>query len=222
MTQNQSQKIRIQDQTLLLLPQKAMFWKEQDMLIVSDVHWGKSAHFRKNGIAIPDTVNQSNIKRLNGLVEELRPKTILFLGDLFHSDPNEEIERFGDWRKSHASISMILTIGNHDLLTRFEYEKMELECVNRYQCGPFLFLHDEAEKQDKGSYTISGHIHPAVQLKSKGRQSLHVPCFFFGNQQAILPAFGAFTGTYHISPAQNDTVFAIVEDSIVKISPKFR
>ncbi|WP_421773924.1 ligase-associated DNA damage response endonuclease PdeM [Gracilimonas sp.] len=211
------QEFRLKEQTFQLLPQKALFWKEQNMLVVSDVHIGKSGHFRKHGIAVPSTVNQSNILRLNKLVEKLEPAKILFLGDLFHSESNIEVEQFKEWRQAHAATEMILTIGNHDLLTGFEYEKMGLNCVNQFQAPPFTFLHDESENRDSNSYSISGHIHPAVKLKGKGRQSLHVSCFYFGANSALLPAFGSFTGSYRIYPAQNESVFAIVEQKVIQI-----
>ncbi|MCP9292362.1 ligase-associated DNA damage response endonuclease PdeM [Gracilimonas sediminicola] len=213
-----AQQFKLKNQTLKLLPQKALFWKDQKMLVVSDVHLGKSGHFRKHGIAVPNSVNESNITRLNELVEKTQPEKILFLGDLFHSESNNEIEQFKEWRQAHAATEMILTIGNHDLLTGFEYEKMGLNCVNQFHATPFTFLHDESENRGSNSYCISGHIHPAVKLKGKGRQQLYVPCFYFGKQAALLPAFGSFTGSYRINPAQNESVFAIVEQEIIQIS----
>lgn len=213
-----SQEITIKDQTLILLPQKALYWKEQNILVISDVHFGKSGHFRKHGIAVPDTVNKTNIKRLEELVEYILPQKILFLGDLFHSEINAEVELFKSWRKSHSGIEMILTIGNHDILTRFEFEKMGLECVNQYEMEPFVFMHDESGSEIPSHYPVTGHIHPAVKLAAKGRQRVYIPCFFFGESHCMLPAFGTFTGSYRIKPAQNDLVYAVVEKGIVNIS----
>lgn len=207
----------LKNQTLELLPSKALFWKEQKMLVVSDVHFGKSGHFRKHGIAVPNSVNESNISRLNKLILKTQPEKLIFLGDLFHSESNNEIDQFKEWRNSHASIEMILTIGNHDLLSGFEYEKMGLNCVNQFKAEPFTFLHDESDNLKSESYCISGHIHPAIKLKGKGRQQLYAPCFYFGTKSALLPAFGSFTGSYRINPAQNESVFAIVEQKIIQI-----
>lgn len=214
-----TQQFHIRDQTFYLLPQKAILWEDEHTLIISDLHLGKSAHFRKHGIAVPENVNWSNIERLDQLMEQYNPKKVLFLGDLFHSKRNNEVEQFELWRKTHASTEMVLTIGNHDLLTQFEFEKLGLICVNTYQAWPFLFLHDDALSNDPTLYSISGHIHPAVKLKGKGRQNLYMSCFLFGQSGALLPAFGAFTGTHRIKPAQNDSVFAVVDEEVVNISP---
>lgn len=212
-----SQSFSFKDQTLILLPQKALYWEEPKILVVSDVHFGKSGHFRKHGIAVPDSVNKSNITRLDKLVQQTEPDKIIFLGDLFHSESNKEVEEFKEWRQTHASTEMVLTIGNHDLLTGFEYEKMGLNCVNQFEAGPFTFVHDESHFKDSDSYPISGHIHPAIKLKGKGRQRLYMPCFYFGNESALLPAFGSFTGNYRINPTQNESVYAIVEKKVIQI-----
>jgi metallophosphoesterase superfamily enzyme len=43
-----------------------------------------------------------------------------------------------------------------------------------------------------------------------GKQSLQFPCFYFGREYAILPAFGQFTGTVSIDPGVESNVFAIL------------
>lgn len=218
MSQMQEMEISLKGQTLTLFPQKAMLWNEQNMLIISDVHLGKSGHFRKHGIAIPKTVNETNIQKLEKLVEKTSPNKIIFLGDLFHSEINAELESFRSWRYSHAEIEMVLTLGNHDILTRFEYEKMGLQCVKEYTSEPFTFMHDEADKVDSLSYTITGHVHPAVKLKGKGRQQLYIPCYYFGETHCLMPAFGTFTGNHRINPAQNEKVYAIIEGKVFDVS----
>lgn len=213
-----SQEITLKEQTFILLPQKALYWKEQNILVVSDVHFGKSGHFRKHGIAVPDEVNKTNIQKLEELIDLISPQKIFFLGDLFHSEMNAEAKKFKDWRRAHSDIAMILTIGNHDILTRFEFEKMGLECVNQYEIDPFIFMHDESDSISSVYYPITGHLHPAVKVSLKGRQRLYVPCFYFGKTHCMLPAFGIFTGNYRIKPAQNDFVYGVVEKEIVDIS----
>lgn len=213
-----SLQISIMDQNLVLLPEKALYWQDQNTLIVSDLHLGKSGHFRKHGIAVPESVNTSNIHKLNKLLRQLKPSRIIFLGDLFHSRYNAEFETFKKWRRSHTEIDMILTLGNHDIISRHEFEKIGLECVNTYHTGPFTFMHDEQDAEDQNIFSVSGHIHPAVKLKTKGRQSLYTPCYFVGESKILLPAFGTFTGTFLIKPTQNDLVYAIVDHKVINIS----
>lgn len=213
-----SLEISIMDQDLVLLPEKALYWQDHKTLIVSDLHLGKSGHFRKHGIAVPESVNTSNIQKLNKLLKQLKPSKIIFLGDLFHSRYNAEFQAFKNWRRSHTEIEMILTLGNHDIISRHEFEKIGLECVNTYQTGPFTFMHDEQDAADQKIFSVSGHIHPAVKLKTKGRQSLITPCYFVGESKILLPAFGTFTGTFLVKPTQNDMVYAIVDHEVINIS----
>jgi metallophosphoesterase superfamily enzyme len=82
---------------------------------------------------------------------------------------------------------------------------------------PFLFVHDinDLTDQDNSKYTLSGHIHPAVQLKGPGRQAMKLPCFYFGKQYGVLPAFGSFTGTHVIEPKKDDDIFIIADSKIL-------
>ena len=43
----------IEGEILTFTNARALYWKKENALIISDLHVGKSAHFRKNGIAIP-------------------------------------------------------------------------------------------------------------------------------------------------------------------------
>src|ERR1700709_1425617 len=95
-------------QNLLLLPQKAIYWEQQRALIIADVHLGKVGHFRKAGIAIPRHMEQSDLAILSELIHEYRPEKLLFLGDLFHSDMNNDWDWFILWRSQFLGLQIIL------------------------------------------------------------------------------------------------------------------
>ena len=77
--------IEIRGQTLRLLPERAIYWEEGDLLILSDLHLGKSGHFRKNGIPAPANVHLDDLRGLLELADSLKPLAVLVIGDLFHS-----------------------------------------------------------------------------------------------------------------------------------------
>jgi metallophosphoesterase superfamily enzyme len=87
----------------------------------------------------------------------------------------------------------------------------------------FLLTHnppDENIELNGCEYIICGHVHPAVRLKGKGKQSMTLPCFYFGEKYALLPAFGRFTGRGIIPVTGNEDVFVIVEtDGDEKVMP---
>ena len=66
-------------------------------------------------------------------------------------------------------------------------------------------------------YNLAGHIHPGVRMIGGGRQIITLPCFYFGEKQGLLPAFGIFTGLKRITPEKNDKVFVIAENRIVEV-----
>ena len=211
--------IRFKEQELILTPEKAIFWVDKNILVLSDIHLGKSGHFRKAGIAIPSTVNENNLHRLDALIKYYSPTRILYLGDLFHSDINSEWIAFKTWRSQYPEIVMNLSIGNHDFHSVDEYESIGLFCSHSIEIDPFLLLHDSTDyKIENKFFTISGHVHPSIKLLGKGRQSVRVPCFYFGEDGALLPAFGSFTGTHTIKPKVDDLVFGIINEQIIKIT----
>lgn len=213
--------LRIKNNTFLLLPQKAIYWKEQRKIIVSDLHIGKISHFRKAGIPIPQEGSQNNFNRLDEIVRNNHPTTILFVGDLFHSDVNQEWDQFCNWRKQYPHIKMDIVLGNHDRLPENFCDKYQIDIYPKELIvGPFTFAHHPREEFNKDEYIISGHIHPVVSLSGMARQHVTLPCFYFGAQQAILPSFGYFTGGFVIDVAENDTVVAIAQHKLFAVQVK--
>ena len=211
--------ITIRNQKLALLPQKALFWPDKKYLILSDLHLGKTGHFRKSGIAAPGKANLKNIERLSSLVNDIQPKKILFLGDLFHSSANREWFQFEEWRKTFPELSILLVTGNHDQLHSSFYQSADIEVIDRLELENFLFVHDASDLQKSSDTTIiSGHIHPGVKLKGKGKQKLRLPCYSVSDHQIILPAFGEFTGLHIIQPDENRKIFLIVENSVIDLN----
>lgn len=186
--------------------------------MVADLHIGKSSHFRKNGIAVPGRVNQTNLQRLEGLLNMTTVEHLIILGDLFHSNINEEWKQFINWRKQHKQLEVSLVVGNHDILDKQNYHTGRINLFKKMKADPFLLVHDLEELEEPeaiDSYILSGHIHPAVKLVGKGRQAMKLPCFYFGETHGVLPAFGGFTGTHLIEPQDSDRVFIIVNGQIM-------
>lgn len=221
MTMSAATPFNLLNQHLLLLPQRAIFWQEEKALIAADVHLGKVGHFRKAGIAVPRDMEQDDLAVLSDLIHEYRPEKIIFLGDLFHSDMNADWEWFKLWRQQFPKLQIILIRGNHDIVHDDHYLQLNVELHHELAVGPFLMLHhpQTAEKlQQLDGYVFCGHIHPGVNLRGKGRQSLTLPCFAFGKGQAILPSFGRFTGRVAIRSLETDQIFAVLKDKVVAIA----
>lgn len=208
---------KIYHQHLWLTAQRSVFWEEQKALIVSDLHFGKTGHFRKSGIAVPQTVYKEDLQRLISLLNYFKPEQLIVVGDFFHSHANTELDWFKKWRNDFACLKIILVKGNHDILTDNWYKEANIEVVeSELLIFPFLFTHDKCiDKKDV--YTFCGHLHPGVYLQGLGKQSLRLPCFYFAKNYCILPAFSRFTGTALIAPEQNENVFAIAENKLIQM-----
>ncbi len=205
----------VQQEIVELHPYASLFWQKKQMLLVSDTHFGKVSHFRKNGMAVPMAVAQRNWDRLMWLIDHYKPKELVFLGDLFHSSYNEEWNVFQTIRDSFYEVQMTLVLGNHDILNEEHYQRADLRLVERLDLFPFVFSHEPLDRAS--GYNIYGHIHPAVRMKGKGRQSMKLPCFYFGEKYGIMPAFGAFTGTMTIPVKEGDQVFVLAQDQVFQI-----
>ena len=211
--------IQLRDQQLELHPYKSVYWKREKTLWVSDLHLGKTNHFQKAGIPIPDRVSDENWNRLYHILDIYHPEKVLFMGDLFHSSFNIEWEIFGRYLNAFSPIEYHLIMGNHDILHKEQYLKFGIIMHEEaLLMPPFLFTHHPLKDIPEGCYNICGHIHPAVRLRGAGRQGLKVPCYYFGANQGILPAFGAFTGTAAIKPNKQDQLYLVVEEQIIPIN----
>ncbi len=212
--------LMVMGEELLLVPERAIFWIQQQVLIVADVHLGKVGHFRKAGIAVPQQIGHEDLACLTRLINRLQPQKIWFLGDLFHSDMNADWQHFANWRRQYPDIVMQLVIGNHDIIKQQHYHDIDISTHHELIEGPFVMLHhpqnDECLKE-RGKYVFCGHIHPGVTLVGKGRQSVTLPCFAFGERQAVLPSFGKFTGRVSMLHRQNDRVFGILKEKVFEV-----
>lgn len=210
----------IANQSFLLLAQRAIFWEEKSCLIISDLHLGKSHHFRKSGVGVPKTGDYKNLSIVKGLLDVWQPKELLLLGDLFHSEANHHVLEVKEFFDHYPNLTRHLVVGNHDIMDESWYQLLNL-VIHREKLnwGPFSFTHEPLNAEDlkDETYNICGHIHPAVKLVGKGRQSITLPCFYFSEKQAILPAFGKFTGNYRIKPLPQDRIFAIADKSIIAL-----
>ena len=106
----------IGDEIFWVSPERVLFWENENALIVSDLHIGKTGHFRKAGIAVPQAVFKEDLQRLISQLQFFSPRQLLVVGDLFHSVANKELNLFRRWREDLPNLSIQLIKGNHDIL----------------------------------------------------------------------------------------------------------
>lgn len=212
--------IEVRGEKLTLYAERAAFWHRERALLIADPHWGKAATFRAGGIPVPGGTTNEAISRLESLIRKTNPKKVIFLGDLLHAKPGRSKEMFAaleSWRKSHAELEVILVRGNHDKRAGDPPRELCFDCVDApLRIPPFAFAHHPTNDAD--AYVIAGHVHPGIRIYGPARQRERLPCFFFSEDYAILPAFGDFTGLADVDPAETDRVYAIAEEKIVLVT----
>lgn len=196
----------------ILSSHKCVFWEEEQSLILSDLHFGKTGHFRKSGIAVPQDIFKEDMQRFVSLLQYFKPQNVIVIGDMFHSHNNKEHDLFIKWRNDFRELHFQLVMGNHDILHKNWYRQAGIELLEGcHDVNKICFVHDiEDVNCEPGKYYFSGHIHPGISIASGARQSVHLPCFYFTTGYAVLPAFGKFTGTCSIKPKRGETVFAVM------------
>lgn len=209
--------ITIQDEILTLTNQRALYWEREDTLILSDLHIGKTAHFRKAGIPIPSIVLDNDLKRLQNLIDHFKATTILVVGDLFHAENNSDIDQFQIFIKDNSTVKFELIKGNHDRLKDSFYEAMGIAVFKTHKdVGSFRFVHDE-QHCDAYTFCISGHTHPGVTIKGRGKVFIKLPCYEVSEQRLILPAFSEFTGLNTKRTVADSTCYGFTEKSVFAI-----
>lgn len=214
----------VHDNTFWVSPERVLFWEEENTLIIADLHLGKSGHFRKEGIAIPQSIYKADLQRLVAQLYLFKVDRLIIAGDFTHSTANKELDLFLKWRKDFSLLEIELVKGNHDILSDSWYAEAGIR-VNKEKllASPFNFIHDlktvaTLSDEEKAMYAFTGHMHPGISLRGQGKQSLRFPCFYFAKEYCVLPAFSRFTGTFRVKPLKGETVFAVVENSVMQMS----
>lgn len=185
-------------------------------LVLADLHLGKTAHFRKAGLAIPSNAKNADQMALIKLLDKVQPQRMIVLGDLFHSADNSEVDELAMITTMFSGVDFVLVKGNHDILSESAYRSLNFTVVaNQVLSG--LYLSHEPVQAPEGLITMHGHVHPGVMLRGKGRQRLKLPCFYYYGNGFCLPAFGKLTGLMPIKPRKNDQVYGIVDGNVLAL-----
>ena len=212
-----TQQIHCNTAVLELTNQRVMYWKAQESLILSDLHIGKAAHFQKSGIPIPSSILAKDLERLEQLIHHFNAKQLIIVGDLCHAEYNSDLDEFKEWLNQFTTLKLLLIKGNHDRLKYSVYEDFNIEVHQpSLEIDGLQFVHD-ISKPNNISFTISGHTHPGILIKGKGRQRIKLPCFQVTENQLILPAFSLFTGLNTTDPPKYCKNYGFTDDAIFEV-----
>ena len=212
---------------LLLLPHKAAFDPDLGLLLVADAHIGKAVSFRRLGVPVPAGSTSAALAQLDALLGTTGAHGIVFLGDFLHSaraHAAATMAAVAAWRQRHATLDLTLVRGNHDQHAGDPPTALGIRVLDGpLHIGPWALTHHPDAVA--GRYTLAGHVHPGVVLGgragagggggARGHDRLRLPCFHFGPQVGVLPAFGPFTGLHVLARGPADQVFAVATGGAV-------
>jgi DNA ligase-associated metallophosphoesterase len=211
--------VTVRGEPLVLMPERAAFWKAGSTLLVADPHFGKSATFRAEGIPVPAGTTMETLARLDRAVARMAAQRIAFLGDFLHARAGRSAETLGalaEWRRRNSHLAVTLVRGNHDRRAGDPPGELGIECVDApHFMPPFVLAHYPAPHEE--GYVLAGHIHPAVRLYGRGGQSARLSCFALTGSYGVLPAFGEFTGLADVDPPPGSAVYALAGDEVIEV-----
>lgn len=198
---------------MTLTNQKAIFWEDHRTLILSDLHLGKGAHFRRHGIAVPSDVGAGDLALLQQLLRYYCPRSLIIVGDFIHAGKNSEVVPFSRWRSEFPKTAFILVKGNHDRLSDPAVAKLGIdEIYDELPIGSILLRHEF--DPFTATLQVNGHLHPGVSIRLPTKGILRLPCYVQTEKQLILPAFSRFTGLDTRNTPPHAVRYAFYEEDI--------
>ena len=166
----------------------ALFWPEQGLLCVADLHFGKAQRpALTGGAALPPYDVRDTLTRLLGDLHLTGAHSVAALGDSF--DDTRASDRLSDQDRvmlhdMMAGRRWLWICGNHDP----HDPGLAGTALSEAHLGPLVLRHI-ADPGANGE--ISGHYHPKVRLPvgRRGRAA-----FLVDEARIILPAYGSYTG----------------------------
>jgi DNA ligase-associated metallophosphoesterase len=211
--------IALADHSLVLLPERAVWWPALGTAVIADVHLGKDQVFRRSGVAIPASVLEAELASLDALIATTGCERLLVLGDWVHAPPADgELwpDRIATWRKRHGQLAVDLVLGNHDRsLSRWLVEWRISAYREPYELEGLSLFHEVDPAEPAAG--MSGHFHPVARLRSR-RECLRLPAFARRGDHLVLPAFGRFTGGHDGLEHDAYALYAVAGRRVVDVS----
>jgi len=213
---------------VLLLPQRALLDCASRSLMVADLHLGKAASFRAHGLPVPSGTTERTLARLDALLAQTGARRLFLLGDLLHGPEALRpavTTALAGWRSRHAQVEVILVRGNHDARAGELPADCGIDTVAPgHRLGGLRLLHEppvEAAAASDAAFSLSGHLHPVCVL-GKRADRLRLPCFRVRGHDAVLPAFGEFTGGWQVRPDPGDRLFVTDGERVAELPQRSR
>jgi hypothetical protein len=182
----------------------ALYWPDEKLLVIADLHLEKGSAFAARGVLLPPYDTAATLARLARLIERYAPRLVIALGDSFHdgggparmSDISRvaltALQRGRDW---------LWIAGNHDPDPADGIGGTFAETLS---LGTLTFRHEPSTGSCDGE--VAGHLHPLARVARRGR-AVSRRCFASDGKRLVMPAFGAYAGGLNVRDRALATLF---------------
>lgn len=196
---------RLSGARLSALPSGALHWADQGVLVVSDLHLGRSERIaRRGGALLPPYEVTETLSRLDADMATTAPRLVICLGDSF-----DDLAAAG-LAEDHALWLLRLMAGRRWVWIEGNHDPGPVGLGGEHRAeldlGPLTFRHIPLLG---ATGEVSGHYHPKMRLAGQSRR-----CFLADRARVILPAYGTYTGGL----SSDDLAFSgLMEDGTIAI-----
>ena len=171
----------------------ALYWPEERVLVIADLHLEKGSSFARRGVLLPPYDTAESLARMAGVIARFAPRVVIALGDSYHDKKGSariasadrsaivELQRGRDW---------IWIAGNHDPVPAAGIGGSFGAAL---AIGALVFRHEPTGAKGE----IAGHLHPVARVGGRGHM-VSRRCFASDGTRLIMPAFGAFAGGLNV------------------------
>jgi DNA ligase-associated metallophosphoesterase len=174
----------------------ALWWQAAEVLVVSDLHLEKASAYASRGQMLPPYDTGATLKRVDRLMKNLKPATVISLGDSFHdrrARPRMSEEDVHLLRSMTDAVDWIWIEGNHDPKPP---DDLGGHVAHELKLGPLTFRHEPICTRTEGE--IAGHLHPCARVAGRGGRSVRARCFATDGMRLVMPSYGALTGGLNV------------------------
>jgi DNA ligase-associated metallophosphoesterase len=189
---------------LVIDPAGALWWPEEKLLAVADLHLEKGSSLARRGTLLPPYDTATTLARLSVLIDAYAPAVVLALGDSFHDRTGADRLEVSD-RDALATLQRgrqwMWIAGNHDPVP---VRDVGGECATALAIGALMWRHEPTNAPTAGE--IAGHLHPVARIRT-GERAIRRRCFVADATRVVMPAFGAYAGGLNVRDAAFASLF---------------
>jgi putative SbcD/Mre11-related phosphoesterase len=201
-----------------IFPGGAALIKEENALVVADMHLGCEASLEYQGVSIPRVQSRKIQQYMKTMIDALEPSKVIVAGDLKHNfsrNLNQE------WQDVYRFVKMLLgrvplevIKGNHDNYLGSILREYRIPLRSEITCTGIRIVHGHFGTLS-GKMTLMGHLHPSIRLRESTGSSLKNQCFLYEADKGVLvlPALSLVaSGTDVVGQLSSDGMSPLLSD----------